>query len=101
MERIPYDKNKDNFKAIFSNDVVLTEFERILKNLKNNSDGFNVSDFLQMYNAPDNHLRLEKMFSTKNLKKYIDTYIKEKNLPVVYKQAERKWFIDNPFSIAV
>ena len=33
LNRIGYDKSMDNYRAIFSNDVVLNEFERVLKQL--------------------------------------------------------------------
>lgn len=68
-----YNKTNDNYKAYFSNDVVYTEFERIISILIVN-DSFNVSDFLNVYNDISNPLRFEKMFTNKNTKKFIDAW---------------------------
>jgi hypothetical protein len=101
LQRIPYDKNNDNYRAIYSNDVRLNEFERILKIVENQPNGFTASDFLNLYNAYDNPLKQEKLFSIKNIKKFINIYIAKHNLPIDYKQANRRWVNDNNLSIAV
>jgi hypothetical protein len=94
FKRIEYDKSKDNYRAIFSNDVTLNEFERIFQRVKDVAAGFNVSDFLTRYDAYDNPLRHQKLFSHKNLKTFITTYIKQNNLPITYSQRERRWIND-------
>ena len=69
-----YNKTNDNYKAYFSNDAVYTECERIISILIMN-DSFNVSDFLSVYNDVLNPLKYEKMFTSKNTKKFIDAWI--------------------------
>jgi hypothetical protein len=69
-----YNKTDDNYKAYFNNDVVYTEFERIISILKMN-DSFNVTDFLKEYNDISNPLRFEKMFTVKNTRKLIDAWV--------------------------
>lgn len=90
-----YNKTGDNYKAYFSNDVVYTEFERIISNLIVN-ESFNVSDFLSEYNEITNSLRFEKMFTTKNTKKFIDAWIGNfnrgnKDFCFEYCKTWRKW----------
>lgn len=94
LQRIAYDKSKDNYRAIFSNDVILNEFDRIFQIVQGVPDGFNVSDFLKMYDAYDNPLRHQKLFTHKNLKTFITTYIAHNDLPITYSQRERKWVND-------
>jgi hypothetical protein len=101
LQRIQYDKNKDNYRAIFSNDVILNEFERVFKIVQKQPNGFNVSDFLKLYDAYDNALKHQKLFNHKNLKTYITTYIAQNNLSIDYKLAKRKWVNDNNITIAV
>ncbi|MFV5699986.1 hypothetical protein ACM55H_16620 [Flavobacterium sp. ZT3R17] len=81
-----YNKTGDNYKAYFNNDVIYTEFERIISILTMNDD-FNVSEFLSVYNDISNPLRFEKMFNNKNTKKLIDAWMGKFN-------AERQefWF---------
>lgn len=69
-----YNKAGDNYKAYFSNDVVHTEFERIISIFKL-KDYFTVTDFINLYNDISNPLRFEKMFTTKNTKKLIDAWV--------------------------
>lgn len=91
LEAPSYDKDIDNFRAYFYNDVILQEFERIFNIVSEWNDGFNASDFLTIYNNPENPLRFEKYFHHKNIKTYIDTYIKFKRLDFEYKQMTKKW----------
>ena len=88
LHRITYDKAEDNYRAKFSNDALLNEFERIFNLLP---PTFKVGDFLDMYNAFDNNLRLEKIFHSKNIKKFIDIYIKHHNLLISYNKRDREW----------
>ncbi|MGJ8667535.1 MAG: hypothetical protein ACSHW7_14285 [Patiriisocius sp.] len=91
LERIDYNKSEDNFRAIFNNDSVLEEFERIFELIKVNDGGFNVKDFLSHYNYFDNPLKYEKHFHTRNVRKYIDIYIKYNNLNIEYVKSGRRW----------
>ncbi len=93
LERIPYNKKEDNFKAVFNNDVLLNEFERVFNLINDNRKGFNVTDFLKCYEAFDNPLKYQKLFTHKSLKSLINTYIAHHNLPFTYKQSNRKWII--------
>ena len=76
-----YNKTSDNYKAYFNNDVIYSEFHRCIAILLsgNSSYEFNVSDFLSIYNDSENSLRFEKIFHTKNTKKYIDAWVGKYN----------------------
>jgi hypothetical protein len=91
LNQIPYDKSKDNYRAVFNNDVVFAEFERVFKLVARDSTSFNVSDFLTVYNLFTNPLKNEKLFSSRNLKTLVDTYINEKDLNFKYVTCKRKW----------
>ena len=95
LNRIAYDKSKDNYRAIFSNDVVLNEFERIFEIVEAITTGFTVTDLLIEYDKYDNPLKHEKLFTHKNLKTFISTYISHNNLPITYSQRDRKWVNDS------
>ncbi|UQD55000.1 hypothetical protein [Flavobacterium sp. K5-23] len=69
-----YNKAGDNFKAYFNNDVIFTEFERIIKYLIP-IDSFNVTDFLRIYDDKENPFRFKKMFTHTNAKRFIDAWI--------------------------
>lgn len=101
LQRIAYDKAKDNYRAIFSNDVILNEFERIFQIVKDAPVGFNVSDFLKLYEVYDNTLKHQKLFTHRNLKTFIDVYIAENNLPFTYSQRDRKWIHDLPKDVNI
>lgn len=86
-----YDKNADNYKAYFNNDSVEEEFERVFSIVRNYSDGFQVNDFLNVYNEPSNPMRFEKYFHKNNTKKMIDTYLRFHNIDPNYVVREKKW----------
>ncbi|WP_299164231.1 hypothetical protein [uncultured Eudoraea sp.] len=86
---INYDKDEDNFLANFNGDSVLDEFERIFEKVK--LEDFTVKRFLEIYQAYDNPMKVEKYFHKNNVKKMINIYIKHKKLPFEYVQRERKW----------
>jgi hypothetical protein len=88
LHRITYNKTEDNYRAKFNNDALLNEFERIFNLLP---PTFKVTNFLEMYNGYDNNLRLEKIFHSKNIKKFIDIYIKHHNLLISYNKRNREW----------
>lgn len=99
LHRINYDKNHDNFMAIFNNDSVLEEFERIFKYITTAENKFTVSDFLKCYNSFDNPLKNEKYFHKLNVKKFIDVYVKHKNLDISYVQRDRRWIVNQKLQI--
>ena len=90
-----YNKTDDNYRAYFNNDVVYSEFERIIAILIMN-DSFNVSEFLNVYNDILNPLRFEKMFTSHNAKRLIDAWVGKFNLEkhefgFEYSKGKRKW----------
>ena len=91
VEAPSYDKDIDNYNAYFHNDTISQEFERIFNIVSVLDDGFNASGFLSIYNEPENPLRFERYFHHKNIKTYIDTYIRFKNLDFEYKKMTKKW----------
>lgn len=91
LSKPAYDKKSDNYRAVFYNDVIRTEFERIFEQVSVNDDGFKVSDFLTIYNDPNNALRTEKLFTHRNTKKFIETHISFFKLKFHYSQSLRKW----------
>lgn len=93
LQRITYSKDEDNYRAYFSNDVVLEEFERVFEEMKDRGN-FNVTDFLKEH---DNNslFRFKKIFNHINTKRRIDTYIKKHEVNIDYSQAERRWYFHN------
>ncbi|GGE25579.1 hypothetical protein [Psychroflexus planctonicus] len=90
-----YDKDVDNYRAYFYNDTLLNEFERILNEAtRDNEKGFNVSEFLRIYNTGGNTLRFEKFFTSKNTKTLIDTYLKHHKIEHKYREDLKKWFVN-------
>ena len=90
LSQIPYDKADDNYRVYFNSDVLLQEFERIIFQLTHNKLSFNVSDFLKIYLQGE--LRFEKLFTTRNTKKYIDAWFsKTNNEGWSYNQRDRTW----------
>ena len=93
-----YNKTGDNFKAYFHNDAVFNEFKRCINILINDENclDFSVTDFLNIYNENSNTLRGEKMFTTKNTKRYIDAWVGVFNrgnekFMLQYIKRDRKW----------
>jgi hypothetical protein len=72
------------------------EFERIMSILFERKTQFGVNDFLTIYDAYDNPLRIQKMFYSKNVKKLIDVWTeynfndKTQN-KLKYISSKRKW----------
>lgn len=90
VQRIEYNKTDDNFRALFNNDVVIDELERIISELTETRLEFSVADFLNIYKRIDNNLRFENYFNHKNTKTLIDVFIKHNNLKLSYSN-RRKW----------
>jgi len=95
LDQIEYNKDEDNFKACFSNDIILEEFERILKGCRANRKGFSVSDFMAAYKHHENPLRHEKYFHHRNVKRLIEVYVKKNNTKIKYINSSKKW-MPNP-----
>ena len=95
LDQIEYNKSEDNFKACFSNDIILEEFERILKGCRANRKGFSVSDFMGAYKHHENPLRHEKYFHHRNVKRLIEVYVKKNNTKIKYINSYKKW-VPNP-----
>tara|TARA_R110002049_G_C9170440_1_gene561893 strand:- start:1132 stop:3474 length:2343 start_codon:yes stop_codon:yes gene_type:complete len=94
LQKNSYNKIQDNFRAIFNNDSVLEEFERIFNILTVEKDEFTVSDFLTLYKASDNPLKFEDYFHKNNVKNYIDVYIKYNKLDINYVKFGRRWIVN-------
>lgn len=89
LQRIEYDKSQDNFRASFNNDVMLNEMERIMNELLL-EDSFTASDFMAIYKRYDSEFRYDNLFTHKNVKHLIDTYIKHHKLKLTYTN-RKKW----------
>jgi hypothetical protein len=100
IQKIAYDKDQDNFKSYFQNDVMFSEFQRIFTEIeKSGKADFNVSDFLNIYNHYENPLKNEKLFHKNNVKKLIDLWIKQEKLysKIDYSSMARKWIFKSNF----
>lgn len=92
IESIEYSKDADNFRAYFSNEVVLDEFERIFKEMESKGS-FKAMDFLNEYkNGP---LRWDGIFHRNNVKRYIDTYIEYHKKEIGYNKRDKAWYCLN------
>lgn len=92
IEGINYSKDADNFRAYFSNDVVLDEFERIFKEMESKGS-FKAMDFLNEYK--NGSLRWEGIFHRNNVKRYIDTYIEYHKKEIGYNKRDKTWYSQN------
>lgn len=92
IEGINYSKDADNFRAYFSNDVVLDEFERIFKEMETKGS-FKAMDFLNEYK--NGSLRWEGIFHRNNVKRYIDTYIEYHKKEIGYNKRDKTWYSQN------
>lgn len=89
LKSIEYDKKADNYRAYFYNDSVEFEAERIFERLKS-EDSFNVTDFVNIHR--DNHLfNHDSIFTTRNAKKYIDSFIEFRDISYSYSKRIKKW----------
>ncbi len=93
-----YDKTDDNYRAYFNNDAVHNEFHRIIDQFVDDQlcTEFTVTSFLNVYNDTLNPLRFEKMFTTRNTKRLIDTWVGKFNsesidFGIEYSQRTRNW----------
>lgn len=89
LQRIEYDKTQDNFRASFNNDVMLNEMERIMNELLM-QDSFTASDFMAIFKRYDSEFRYDNLFTHKNVKHLIDTYIKHHKIELIYTN-RKKW----------
>lgn len=89
LETLQYDKGIDNFRALFSNDAVIDEMETIM-DLMSTQTEFRVSEFLS-HHTHNETFKYKPLFTTRNARRYIDTYIEFNKLPFRYSQRTRKW----------
>lgn len=89
LEKIEYDKDFDNFRAYFSNDAVLEIFESVFSAMESRTE-FSVMDFVNKYKELYPYER-QPLFTAKNTKKYIDTYIEYHDKKIQYEKRSRKW----------
>lgn len=90
LQRIEYNKTEDNYRANFNNDVTADEMERIMNEVLG-LQSFGVSDFLTIYKRLDNPFRLDNLFTHKNTKHLIDSYLKYHSIKINYSQRLRRW----------
>ena len=90
IKTIEYSKDADNFRAYFSNDVLLDEFERIF-NLMELKGSFKAMDFINEYK--NGSLKWDGIFHRNNTKRYIDTYIEYHKKDIEYKKSEKTWYV--------
>jgi hypothetical protein len=90
LVQVEYDKTLDNFNANFNNDAMLAEMNRIISTFLEREE-FSVTEFLEAYNNPNNHLAKAKLYHQNNAKKLINIYIDYKGLPFKYSQMNRVW----------
>lgn len=90
IKKIEYSKDADNFRAYFSNDVLLDEFERIFKVMELKGS-FKAMDFINEYK--NGSLRFDGIFHRNNVKRYIDTYIEYHKKDIGYNKREKTWYI--------
>ena len=89
---IEYEKNKDNYNAYFSNEVVLEEFERIFEAMKKRGR-FKVTDFLVEYKLKS-LFKYEKFFHQFNTRKMVDAYVQKNDINITYEQRIKMWIFD-------
>jgi hypothetical protein len=95
LQALNYDKGLDNYRALFNNEAVENEFERIFAVLVEYDDGFTVNDFLSIYQKYDNQLRYEKFFHKNNVKNMVNVYIYKHKLNIDYVDRDRKWKVQD------
>jgi hypothetical protein len=96
LKRIDYDKDTDNYRAYFSNDARLEVFETVFSEMEQRTE-FSVMDFIGKYKElyPRDY---QPMFTTRNVKTYVDTYIRYHGKDITYERRTRKWHVKkDPF----
>lgn len=91
LQRISYAKDKDNYRSLFSNDVIEHEFERIFSEMRTKSS-FNVTDFLDEHEKKSMFRNNNKLFHNQNAKKYINAYLIDRKIEADYTLKERRWY---------
>ena len=90
LQRIEYSKTDDNYRANFNNDVMADEMERVMTEVLG-LQSFGVSDFLTIYKRLDNPFRMDNLFTHRNTKHLIDSYLKYHKIEMIYSQRLRQW----------
>ena len=96
LEKIDYDKDIDNYRAYFSNDAKLEVFETVFSEMEQRTE-FSVMDFIGKYKElyPRDY---QPMFTTRNVKTHVDTYIRYHGKDIAYERRTRKWHVKkDPF----
>ena len=91
LQRISYAKDKDNYRGLFSNDVIEHEFERIFLEMKTKSS-FNVTDFLDEHDKKPMFRFNNKLFHRQNARKHIDAYLIDHKIEVDFSKKEKRWY---------
>lgn len=89
LERIGYDKKQDNFQAYFYNDSILHETHRIFDVLAK-EEFISVTDFVNVHQMHE-LFKYKPVFTIKNARKYIDSFIEYHDRPYKYSKRLRKW----------
>lgn len=97
IQKIEYDKDSDNYRAIFHNDAKLEMFDSVFQYMLSGTE-FSVMDFVKKY---DELYPYGKVFNHINTKNHIDVYIEYHKLNIEYKQRSRKWHLteNNSFEV--
>lgn len=87
LSAIEYNKDEDNFRAVFNNDVMFEEMERFFDT---RPIEFSVSDFLS-FHTTNEMFRLRSLFNHKNAKECINTFIAYEKWNYKYNKQWKKW----------
>lgn len=96
IERIVYDKANDNYLAKFSNGVFDERFTNTLHEISSSLDynfekGFSATEFLKKYADLYPKESYDKKLTDRNIKSFLDTYLKVKSPETDYDKGRRKW----------
>ena len=89
LQRIEYDKRKDNYSAYFHDEVIEDEMKRILSEMIGLRK-FTVSDFLKEHKKDELFYR-DQYFHRNNTKKLLEIYFEYNNEPFHYSKRGKCW----------
>ena len=89
LQKIEYDKNEDNFIAIFNNPQMREQFETVFK-LMMKMESFSVGDFVDKYRTMFYENRFDNYFHGRNTRKLIEVYTKFHKIDLPY-NSRKKW----------
>ena len=90
LQKIEYDKNEDNFLAIFNNPEMREQFETVF-NIMMNLESFSVGEFIRKYRTIFYENRFDNYFRGRNTKKLIDVYTNYHKIKLPYNNNRRRW----------